>query len=129
MTVAMVLDTTAALAYSKGSLAVGETIAYLGEQPGRTFAVPIVCIAGAATTTDDMDQLVLLGCHGLGEVTPVLANRWREVVTLSQLVGGVEFAVPFLAADEHDAYLLTASPERYPDTGRIIEINDDLSDD
>lgn len=125
MTVAMVLDTTAALAYSKGSLAVGDPVAYLSEQPGRTFAVPIVCLAGAATATDDIDQLILLGHHQLGEVTPVLANRWREVVTLSQLIGGIEFAVPFLAAEKHDAYILTASPEHYPDSKRIIEINDD----
>ena len=86
--------------------------------------MPIVCIAGAATATDDIDQLILLGCHELGEVTPVVADRWRKVVTLSQLVGGVEFAVPFMAAEEHDAYILTASPERCPDSKRIIEIND-----
>jgi hypothetical protein len=97
----------------------------LSDEPGLTFAVPIVCVAGAATTTNDIDQLILLGCHELGEVTPVLADRWRKVVTLSQLVGGIEFEVPFLAAEQHDAYILTASPQRYPDSGRIIEINDD----
>jgi hypothetical protein len=86
--------------------------------------VPIVCVAGAATATDNIDQLILLGCHQLGEVTPVLRDRWREVVTLSRLVGGIDFAVPFLAAEKHDAYLLTASPERYPDSNRIIEIDD-----
>jgi len=125
MTVAMVLDSTAALAYSKGSLAVGEPVAYLGEQPGRTFAVPIVCMAGAATATENIDQLILLGCHQLGEVTPILSDRWREVVTLSQLIGGIEFAAPFLAAEAYDAYLLTAAPERYPDSRRVIDINDD----
>lgn len=54
MTVAMVLGTTAALANSKGSLTVGEPVAcgYPRRAAGRTFAVPILCIAGAATAAD-----------------------------------------------------------------------------
>jgi hypothetical protein len=124
MTVAMVLDSSAAVAYSKGSVNVGEPVAYLADEPGRTFALPVVSIATAACLTDDLDVLMLLGLHPLGEVTAMPAGGWRQLAILSQLLGGVDFAATFLAAEEHDAYILTAEPDRYPDSGRIIDISD-----
>jgi hypothetical protein len=45
-------------------------------------------------------------------------------VTLGQLLGGIDYAVPLLAAEAHDAYLLTAVPERHPDSDRVIDIGD-----
>ncbi|HEX6686099.1 MAG TPA: hypothetical protein VF062_25220 [Candidatus Limnocylindrales bacterium] len=124
MTIKIVLDSTAALSYSKGLPHVGETVGELFDEPGTVFAVPVVALAEAGTITDDAGLLVLLGHHERGVVTPVVADRWEELMTLSQLLGSVSCAVPYMLATAHEAYLLTATPDRYPDADRVIDISD-----
>ena len=53
----------------------------------------------------------------------VPARRWRQLVELSRLLGSPKWAQPFLLATANDAYLLTATPERYPDADRVIDIS------
>ena len=45
MTVAVVLDSSAALSFSMGARPVGEVLGALFEAPGLRFAVPAVCLA------------------------------------------------------------------------------------
>jgi hypothetical protein len=123
MTVAMVLDSSAALSYSMGAPQVGEALGALLEEPDLTFAVPSVCLAEASAITDDADLLMLLGHHARGVVPPLPARRWPQLVTLSRQLGGPKWAVPFLLAAANDAYLLTATPDRYPAADRVIDIS------
>ena len=123
MTIKLVLDSSAALAYSMGAPRVGEVLGELFEEPGWRFAVPAVCLAEAGAITDDGDLLMLLGQHGRGVVAPMPARRWRQLVALSKLLGSPKWALPFLLATANDAYLLTATPERYPDADRVIDIS------
>jgi len=123
MTVAMVLDSSAALSYSMGAPQVGEALAELFEEPDWRFAVPAVCLAEAGAITDSSDLLMLLAHHTRGVVTAVPARRWRQLVELSRLLGSPKWAQPFLLATANDAYLLTATPERYPDADRVIDIS------
>jgi hypothetical protein len=124
MRVKLVLDETAVLAYSKGSIHVGEPVAQLAEETDARFAVPVTCLADAGTRTDSRAMLVVLAGLEQAMVTPVEAGRWSELLTLSQLLGSVDHAVPFLTATKFDAYLLTAAPGRYPEVDRIIDISD-----
>lgn len=123
MTIKLVLDSSAALSYSMGAPQVAEAIGELFEEPGWRFAVPAVCLAEAVAIADDGDLLVRLGHHSRGVVTPMPARRWRQLVALSQLLGSPKWAVPFLLATAHDAYLLTSTPERYPAADRVIDIS------
>lgn len=123
MTVAMVLDSSAVLAYSMGVPHVGELLGELLDEPGSRFALPAVCLAEAAVVTDDDELVMLLGGHARGMVVPVPAKRWRQLVALSKLLGSPKWAVPFLLAAQSDAYLLTATPDRYPVAGRVIDVS------
>ncbi len=122
MPIALVLDASAALEFSKDSIHVGEPISLLFEDPGRTFAVPITCMADAAVSAKDMDMLALLGHHPLGEVSSIDGAGWSELTEMSRALGSPGYAIPYLAAEEHNAYLLTAHPDRYPDVDRVIDI-------
>jgi hypothetical protein len=123
MTIKLVLDSSAALSYSMGAAQVGEALGELLEEPGWRFAVPAICLAEAGAIADDGDLLLRLGHHARGVVTPTPAKRWRQLVELSRLLGSPKWAMPFLLATANDAYLLTASPERYPPADRVIDIN------
>jgi PIN domain nuclease of toxin-antitoxin system len=122
MTVRLILDTSAVLAYIKGSIHVGELITELQDEADIRFAVPVLCLAEAGTVSDDGDTLVLLARHGRATVTSVPADRWLDLVNLSKMLGRVNHAATFMTATKHQAYLVTATPERYPDTDMIIEI-------
>ena len=123
MTIKMVLDSSAALAYSMGAPQVGEALGELFEEPDWRFAVPALCLAEAGAITDDGDLLMLLGQHERAVVTPMPAKRWHQLVTLSKQLGSPKWALPFLLATANDAYLLTATPERYPDADRVIDVS------
>jgi len=123
MTIKLVLDSSAALAYSMGAPQVGEALGELLEEPGWRFAVAAVCLAEAGAIADDGEVLMRLAHHARGVVPPMPTRRWRQLVALSKLLGSPKWALPFLLATANDAYLLTATPERYPDADRIIDIN------
>lgn len=123
MTVAVVLDSSAALSYSMGAHQVGEALGALFEQPGLRFAIPAMCLAEAGAIADDDDLLMLLGHHRRGVVALLPARRWPQLVAVSRLLGSPKWAVPFLLAAANDAYLLTSTPERYPDVDRIIDVS------
>lgn len=123
MTVAVVLDSSAALSYSMGSHQVGEALGALLEEPGTRFAVPAVCLAEAGAIADDSELLMLLGAHERGMVALPPVRRWPQLVTLSRQLGSPKWAVPFLLAAANDAYLLTCTPERYPQADRVIDIS------
>jgi hypothetical protein len=123
MTVAVVLDSSAALSFSMGTRQVGEVLGALLEDSGLSFAVPAVCLAEAGAITDDADLLMRLGHHARGVVTPMPARRWQQLLTLSRRLGSPKWAVPFLLAAANDAYLLTSTPERYPAADRVIDVS------
>ena len=69
-----------------------------------------------------IDMLVLLTQHPLAEVASVSRKGWFELAEMSRALGSTGNAIPYLAAEKHNAYLLTAHPDRYPHGDRIIEI-------
>lgn len=60
----VVLDASAVLAYAKGSIGVGEVIVELDEEAGL-FAVPAVCLIGAAQIVADAHLRLLTRASGL----------------------------------------------------------------
>ncbi|HCT79834.1 MAG TPA: hypothetical protein DGT23_25365 [Micromonosporaceae bacterium] len=118
----MILDTSAVAAYSKGSIHVGEVLAELHDEPEVKFALPVICLAEAGKVADDVDQLVLLAQHERAVTTPLRAEDWLDLINLSMMLGRVDCAATFLGATQNRAYLLTATPDRYPDSEIIIDV-------
>ncbi|GIH08585.1 hypothetical protein Rhe02_66520 [Rhizocola hellebori] len=124
MTIRLILDTSAVAEYVKGSIHVGELLAELHDEAAEVrFAVPVTCLAEAGLAAVSPESLLLLASHQRAAVIPVSAERWRDLVNLTKLMGSVLHAAPFLVAiNRDDCYLLTATPQRYPDTDLVIDI-------
>jgi hypothetical protein len=70
----VVLDTTAVIAHTKGSINVGEILVEVTDEQA-SFAVPAVCLIEAARTVTDV-PLRLLTAHPACRVLPLLASDW-----------------------------------------------------
>jgi hypothetical protein len=110
--VRLVLDTTAALAYAHGSVAVGETIGEVAGE-GAAFTVPAVCLAeaGAALDLSRLAMLELLVGHPAAVAVDL--PDWRALATACRLYGTVTRATAVSVAAIHRAYVLTAEPDAY----------------
>jgi hypothetical protein len=123
MTTKLVLDTSAVASYAKGSIHVGELLAELSdEQPDVRFGVPVLCLAEAGVVVGELSSLSLLASHDRAALKGVAAGDWLDLANLSILLGRVDCAATFLAATQNRAYLVTATPDRYPDSDVIIDI-------
>jgi hypothetical protein len=83
-----------------------------------------VSLGHAATTTDNVDRLMVLAEHDLAIVTPASVSGWSQLVDLSRSFGDCQRAVAFRDTIYIDGcYLVTAEPERYPDLDLIIDVS------
>ena len=62
MTTRLYLDTSAILAYTRGSIHVGEPMAEV-DTDGGVVGLPALCLAEASWMVDDPDRLALLSDH------------------------------------------------------------------
>jgi hypothetical protein len=119
--VAVVLDTSALLAYADGLLAVGELTAEISDER-RHVGIPAACLAQARAAVPDefgAAQLVLLttsstivvlplGADGIGRADPL----WR-VGDFARVAGGdLALGHAVHAALTHGAYYATTEPAR-----------------
>ena len=125
MTIRLILDTSAISEYAKGSIHVGELLAELHDEAQEVrFAVPVNCLAEAGLAAESTESLRLLASHRRAKVIPVAADRWLDLVNLTKMMGSAQHAAPFLVAiHQEDCYLLTATPQRYPDTDLVIDVS------
>lgn len=123
--VRVILDTSAILAYSNGSIDVGEIIAEIADEPAR-FAVPLPCLLEAACQVDEklIPALQLLVSLRHAVVVQVESERWRTVAGLSRVLGRIDLATALLAARDNDAHVVTAEPDAYgtPGGNAVIRI-------
>jgi hypothetical protein len=112
--VRLILDTSALLAYTVGSEHVGEPIREVTDE-GAEFAVPQLCLVEAAQQADPnrVALLDVLVGHSHCIVVPVPAD-WRGLALAAGFYGSPAAASAAAAAADHQAYVLTAHPERYP---------------
>jgi hypothetical protein len=124
VSVRVVLDSSAVVAYGRGSLAVGELIAIVAEEQG-TVAVPITCLAEAYGAVKGVEAAVLeYLAVGLAAVTvlPLELHDAAAVGIMSRQASlGVAHAVA--ASARGNAYLATvdgALVRRLVDDDRLI---------
>lgn len=110
--VRVVLDTSAILAFLKGSTTVGETIAQVAEE-GYLFGLPVTCLAEASRSVADTDRLELLVNHPAAAVLTVDPLSWRALADTHRTVARLDTASALLAATNNGCTILTEQPNQY----------------
>lgn len=118
--VAVVLDTSALLAYTQGHVAVGELIAEVSDER-RLVGVPATCLAAAhAVLTDEFAEALLMllvttptiVVLGLGGEVGEEIEQVHQVGRFARAAGGdVGVGHAVHAALDHEAHYATARPE------------------
>ena len=110
----LVLDTSAILAFAKGSLHVGETLSEVADN-GAAFGLPIACLAAAHSA--DHSMLSMLTGHPVGVLLTVKVDEWRPWAAMCGLLGRLDAAAALLAASYADCDVLTGEPALYRGLG------------
>jgi hypothetical protein len=118
----LVLDTTAIVAFTDGSVAVGETIREVVDEDAA-YALPLLCLAEAVALVDGERQplLHLLARHTHATVVPT-SEDWEALGLAARLYGTPARGAAVAVAGQHRAYLLTATPEDYGDMDAVIAL-------
>ncbi|MEU3452203.1 hypothetical protein ABZ671_00970 [Micromonospora sp. NPDC006766] len=111
--VKVVLDTSAVLAFTRGSVAVGEIIAEVADEPGCVVGLPVLCLAEAKRVTADPDRLDLLVNHPITVVIAPDPGSWRALAVTCDTVGRFDAASAVLAAIDLGVDVLTGQPGLY----------------
>lgn len=123
----IVLDTSAVVAYTRGSIAVGEILSEITDEHGVAL-VPLPCLVEAAHTVDDLARLDLLVGHPAVAVYPGEADQWRALAAMYAIVGRQDAAMAALLALDAEVSVLTRRPGLYAgvdDGGLTIPIDDE----
>ncbi|MEU1813251.1 hypothetical protein [Micromonospora aurantiaca (nom. illeg.)] len=111
--VRLVLDTSAIVAFTGGSVPVGELIAEVDDEKGLT-GLPALCLAEASRLAVDEARLTLLVNHSATVLLDLPAEDWRSLGTSTyEVIGRADAASAVLAAVWHDCDVLTAVPALY----------------
>ncbi|MFS8480207.1 MAG: hypothetical protein FWJ93_14850 [Micromonosporaceae bacterium] len=127
MTVTLVLDTSAVLAYAKGSIAVGELLSIITDD-GDTVLIPATCLAEAHRRLADGEDRVLtiLSTIPCVELSPLLPEQSAKVGRAARNGGGVDAAHAALEAVAREAQVAThdvvAMSRLLPPDWPIIEV-------
>lgn len=117
------LDTSAIIAFTRGSMDVGEPMSEVLAEPDATVGLPLLCLSEAYRTVTNTDLVDLLVAH---EVTTIIApepHQWRKIAGFAETVGRLDIASAVASAKDLDTPILTARPGLYgglEDGGPII---------
>lgn len=114
--VAIVLDSTAILAYTRESIAVGEIIAEVSDEH-LLVGLPLPCLVQAYLSDGDRQRLDVLAGHSFTTVLADEPQSWRWLARTSVITESYEKASAAVLALGADVSLLTAEPEIYAGLG------------
>jgi hypothetical protein len=109
--VSVVLDTSAILAFSRGSIPVGDTAAEVDDD-GSLIGLPISCLVEARWRLADAGRLSLLVHHRATELIAAPGD-WSALAAALDVAGRQDAASALLAAVLWGCDVLTAHPRRY----------------
>ncbi|MFG2064487.1 hypothetical protein ACGFIK_24060 [Micromonospora sp. NPDC048871] len=113
VTVRVILDTSAIVAFARESIDVGEVIAEVADEPDAVFGLPVLCLAEAARIVADSTRLDLLtGLPAALILTPD-PESWRALAITHDTVGRLDAASAVLAAIDLGCDVLTGQPGLY----------------
>jgi hypothetical protein len=110
--VRVVLDASAIVAFSRGSIHVGEVIAEVDDEDAA-IGLPILCLVEATRGAPDTDRLDLLVNHRASALLGDDGASWQALAATYDIVGRLDAASAALAAIDLDCAVLTAQPGLY----------------
>ena len=119
----LVFDTSAILAFTRGSIHVGERLSEVADEGGKA-GLPAECLAEARWMVDDLDRLNMLLDHHATVVVPG-SEDWQALAAIHDVTGTLDTTAAMLSAIDEGGYVLTARPGLYrglADNGPIVEI-------
>jgi hypothetical protein len=119
--ITLVLDTSAAVEFSRGSIHVGEVLSEIADEQA-VAVLPLACLVEAAHDAADMARLEILASHQAVIVLPAEPDRWRALAATYDVVGGQDAACAALTALDANAWILTRDPGRYAGLGDGLTI-------
>lgn len=108
----IVLDASAIVAFSRGSIHAGEVIAEVDDEHAAV-GLPVLCLVEATRGTADPTRLDLLVNHRAGVVLGDEPGDWRALAATYDIVGRLDAAAAALAAIDLGCAVLTAQPGLY----------------
>jgi len=110
--VKVILDTSAIVAFTRGSIDVGEVIAEVHDEYA-VAGLPVLCLVEASSAVADGDRLDLLVNHPAAAVLPLDPGDWRALAVVYDTVGRLDAASAMLAAIDLGCQVLSARPGLY----------------
>ena len=110
--VRILLDASAVVAFTRGSIDVGEVIAEVDDEHA-TVGMPILCLVEATRAVTDTDRLTLLVEHRASKLLTDDAASWQALAAAYEIVGRLDAASAALAVIDRDIDVLTAQPGLY----------------
>jgi hypothetical protein len=87
--VRLVLDTSAAIAYARSSIHVGEVLAEIADERA-VAALPLACLVAAVPAVTDTAGLRMLAEHAATVVLTDGPDMWPELAAMAEIVGRLE---------------------------------------
>jgi hypothetical protein len=111
----LVLDRSAIAAFLDGSVAVGEAISLLLEESHAQFGIHLYPLAEVYRPARDGSPSLLpfLVGHIAFRTLNLSQHDLDHLLTLTNRFESAEMAAAMVSAEEHDALVLTAHPDRY----------------
>ncbi len=110
--VRLVLDTSSIIAYTHGSIDVGETVAEIDDEYAAV-ALPVLCLLEAHRVVADHDRLMVLVKHLATITLTIEPDDWPAVATFADAGGRIDAASAALVAVDYSATVLTRQPNLY----------------
>jgi hypothetical protein len=110
--VKVILDASAIVAFTRGSVDVGEVIAEVNDEY-TAAGLPILCLVEATRAVADGDHLELLVNHPATAVLTPKPEDWQALAAIYDTVGRLDAASAVLAAIDLDCQVLTGQPGLY----------------
>ena len=108
----VVLDASAIVAYIRGSIDVGETIAEVSSE-GASIALPVLSLIEANRAAVDREWLDHLLDHDAVTILDVKGSGWLALAMMHDLVDPLDSASAALATIDFRCPVLTARPRQY----------------
>lgn len=110
--VRILLDASAVVAFTRGSLDVGEVIAEVDDEDAAV-GIPVLRLVEATRGVADPDRLTLLVHHRAIVLLAADAESWQALAATYDIVGRLDAASAALAAIDLNVDILTAQPGLY----------------
>jgi hypothetical protein len=110
--VRVLFDASAIIAFTRGSIDVGETLAEVNDEDAAA-GLPILCLVEASRAVSDTDRLDLLVAHPATAVLVPRPDDWQALAVTYETVGRLDAASAVLAAIDLDCLILTGQSGLY----------------